>query len=138
MHAFYKPRGVRKKLHWVRIGYGLFRNAYVLQYNLLVRHLKKKGTRFCRKSKVLEMHAFYKPPTSHRGAPAVRPRCDARRCARGAPAVLGGQVAQTVSPFSKFSSSIMTERAKCKKTTQSLRGAAGAHDAHQVSWPAEA
>ena len=42
------------------------------------------------------------------------------------------QVVQTTSPFSKFSSSIIAEWAKCKKTTQSLRRATGAHDTHPV------
>ena len=61
MRAFYKHPGVRKKLHWVRIGCRYCRNSYVCQYNLLVRHVNEKVDRCCRKSSVLEMRAFYKP-----------------------------------------------------------------------------
>ena len=51
---------------------------------------------------------------------------------RGGMGVRKQQVVQTINPFSKFSSSITTEWAKCKKTTQSLRRATGAHDTHPV------
>ena len=49
-------------MHWVRIGCRYCRNAHACHYNL-VHHLNEKVNRFCGKSSVLEMHAFYKPPS---------------------------------------------------------------------------